>query len=172
MALRYAVYDTRAGDVTIIAKEKALARLIFGVVDPLGALNEENTSLYDAIMEINQFFFGQRHSFDVKLDPDGTPFEKKVYEYVSTIPYGETRTFEEVAAAIGEPKAAHAVALALSHNPLPLFIPCHRVVGKDGELVCYVGGRLGLKKKILELEKANFNPLINKIGSAIRMDRD
>ncbi len=156
MSLRYAVYDTPAGDVTIIAKEKALSRFIFGVVDPSDAVNEENTCLYDAIMEINQYFFGQRHSFDLKLDPEGTPFEKRVYEYVSLIPYGDTRTYEEVAIGIGEPKAVRAVGMALNRNPLPVFIPCHRVIGKNGDLVGYVGG-LELKRKMLKLEKDNLD---------------
>ncbi len=156
MSLRYAVYDTPAGDVTIIAKERALSRFVFGVEDPSDAINEENTCLYDAIMEINQYFFGQRHSFDLKLDPEGTPFEKRVYEYVSLIPYGDTRTYEEVAIGIGEPKAVRAVGMALNRNPLPVFIPCHRVIGKNGDLVGYVGG-IELKRKMLKLEKDNLD---------------
>ncbi|HBB05712.1 MAG TPA: cysteine methyltransferase [Firmicutes bacterium] len=170
MALRYAVYDTLAGDVTIISKEKALSNLIFGVLDPAEAINEENICLYDAIMELNQFFFGQRHSFDIPLDPDGTPFEKKVYEYVSTIPYGSTKTYEEVAEAVGEPRGARAVLMALNRNPLPVFIPCHRVVGKSGEMMGYVGG-LELKKKLLHLEAANLDRHFGN-GSFVQMARD
>ncbi len=171
MSLRYAVYDTPAGDVTIISEDKALTRLIFGVYDPPNAVNEENTCLYDAIMEINQYFFGQRHSFTLKLDPETTPFTKKVYEYVSTIPYGSTKNYEEVAAAIGEPKAARAVGNALNRNPLPLFIPCHRVIGKDGDLVGYVGG-LELKKKLLELEAKNVDRHFSSSSPTARFPRD
>ncbi len=152
--LRYAVYDTAAGDVTIIAGEKALRGLVFGAIDPPGAINEENTLLYDAIIELNQYFFGQRKTFDLPLKPFGSEFENKVWAYVLTIPYGETKTYEQVASSIGEPTAERAVGMALNHNPIPLFIPCHRVVGKNGSLVGYIGG-LDLKKKLLAMEKTN-----------------
>jgi methylated-DNA-[protein]-cysteine S-methyltransferase len=123
MALRYAVYDTAAGDVTIIVDDKAILGLKFGAVDIPLASNEENTVLYDAIVELNQYFFGQRKSFDVRLKPEGTEFELKVYQYLLTIPYGETRTYEEVAEAVGDKKAAKAVGMAVNRNPIPLFIP-------------------------------------------------
>jgi methylated-DNA-[protein]-cysteine S-methyltransferase len=135
MALRYAVYDTAAGDVTIIVDDKAILGLKFGAVDIPLASNEENTVLYDAIVELNQYFFGQRKSFDVRLKPEGTEFELKVYQYLLTIPYGETRTYEEVAEAVGDKKAAKAVGMAVNRNPIPLFIP---VPPRDREK-----GRLG-----------------------------
>ena len=156
MTIRYAVYDTALGDVTIIANDKALVGMKFGAVDPEGALNEENAVLYDAIIELNQFCFGQRKSFDLKLQPEGTDFEKKVWEYVKTIPYGKTVTYEEVAKAIGEPNGERSVGMALNRNPIPIFIPCHRVIGKAGSLVGYIGG-IDLKKKILGMEKVNAN---------------
>jgi Methylated DNA-protein cysteine methyltransferase len=90
MPLRYAVYDTSIGDVTLIANDKALTGMIIGAVDPQGAINEENAVLYDAIIELNQFFFRQRKTFDLKLQPEGTDFEKKVWAFVQTIPYGKT----------------------------------------------------------------------------------
>jgi methylated-DNA-[protein]-cysteine S-methyltransferase len=86
MPLRYAVYDTSIGDVTLMANDKALDRIIFGAVDPTGAVNEENAVLYDAIIELNQFFFHQRKTFDLKLQPEGSDFEKKVWAFVQTIP--------------------------------------------------------------------------------------
>lgn len=156
MPLRYAVYDTAIGDVTLIANDKALTGLIFGAVDPAGALNEENAVLYDAIIEINQYCFGQRKAFDLKLQPEGTDFEKKTWDFVRTIPYGKTMTYEEVAAGIGEPNADRSVGMALNHNPIPLFIPCHRVIGKNGSLVGYIAG-LELKKKLIQMEKTNAN---------------
>lgn len=152
--LSYSVYDTAAGDVTIIASEKCITGLMFGAVDPSGCVNEENAALYDAIIELNQFCFGQRRTFDLRLDPPGTDFEKKVLDFVKTIPYGETRTYEEVAKGIGEPNAARSVGAALNKNPIPILIPCHRVIGKDGTLVGYVGG-IELKKKLLAMEKNN-----------------
>lgn len=156
MALRYAVYDTAAGDVTIIADEKAVLGLKYGAIDIPGALNEENTVLYDAIVELNQYFFGQRKSFDLRLKPEGSEFEQKVYQSLLNIPYGETRSYEQVAESIGDKKAAKAVGMAINRNPIPLFIPCHRVIGKKGDLVGYLGG-LDLKKKLISMEKSNQN---------------
>jgi methylated-DNA-[protein]-cysteine S-methyltransferase len=154
LPLRYAVYDTAAGDVTVISNERAITGLMFGAIDPAGSVNEENTVLYDAIIEINQYFFGQRRSFDLRLEPEGTEFEKKVWNYVLTIPYGTTKTYEEVAGGIGEPSGERSVGMALNHNPIPLIIPCHRVIGKNGSLVGYIGG-LDLKKKLITMEKTN-----------------
>ena len=92
MANHYAVYDTPIGDVTIVTQGKYIVGLLFGAVDPIGAVNEETVALYDGIIALNQFFFGQRLSFDNPLWFGGTEFDKKVYEYVMTIPYAETRT--------------------------------------------------------------------------------
>jgi methylated-DNA-[protein]-cysteine S-methyltransferase len=156
MAIRYAVYDTALGDVTILANDKALVGMKFGAVDPEGALNEENAVLYDAIIELNQYCFGQRKSFDLKLQPDGSDFEKKVWAFIQTIPYGKTMTYEEVAQAIGEPNGERSVGGALNRNPIPIFIPCHRIIGKGGALVGYICG-VDLKKKLLGMEKANIN---------------
>lgn len=167
MSQRYAVYDTLAGDVTILAGEKALTRMLFGIVDPPDATNEENTLLYDAIMELNQYFFGQRHRFDLRLAPEGTPFEKKVWDYVQTIPYGTTASYEEVAEAIGEAGAARAVGNALMRNPIPIFIPCHRVIEKSGQLGGYIGGE-ELKEKLLKLEAHNAPRFYGEEGVAVR----
>ncbi|MFA6619832.1 MAG: methylated-DNA--[protein]-cysteine S-methyltransferase [Bacilli bacterium] len=156
MPLRYAVYDTSIGDVTLIANDKALTGLIFGAVDPTGAVNEENAVLYDAIIELNQFFFHQRKTFDLKLQPEGSDFEKKVWAFVAGISYGKTMSYEEVAEGIGEPNGERSVGTALNRNPIPLFIPCHRVVGKNGALSGYVGGT-ELKKWLLQMEKNNVN---------------
>ena len=156
MPLRYAVYDTSVGDVTIIASDKAVTGLLFGAVNPEECLNEENAILYDAIIELNQYFFRQRKVFDIKLDPEGTDFERKVWAYVAQIPYGETMTYEKVAQGIGEPNGERAVGAALNHNPIPLFVPCHRVIGKNGSLVGYIGG-LEMKKWLLAMEKSNVN---------------
>lgn len=158
MSLHYSVYDTSAGDVTIISDEKHVVGLKFGAFDIDGATNEENTVLYDAIVELNQYFFGQRKVFDLPLAalPAPTDFEAKVYQYVLTIPYGETRSYEEVAVALGDKKLAKAVGEAVGKNPIPLLIPCHRVIGKNGDLEGYIGGA-DLKKKLLHMEKANMN---------------
>ncbi len=152
MTSRYAIYDTLIDDVTMISNGNALIGMIFNAADPLDSVNEEDVLLYDSICELNQYFFGQRKKLDIKLYYQGSPFEIKVYDYVRTIPYGETKTYEEVAEAIGEPNSTKAVINALSHNPIPVFIPDHRVIGNDGNLVSYCSS-LELKKYFLDLEK-------------------
>lgn len=152
MATQYAIYDTLIDDVTMLSDGRGLTGMLFGAIDPIDSVNEENILLYDAICELNQYFFGQRKKFDIKLTYSGSPFEMKLFDYVRTIPYGQTKTYEEVAVAIGEPNGAKAVANALSHNPIPVFIPDHRVIASDGGLVSYCAS-LELKKFFLDLEK-------------------
>ncbi|MDD5885824.1 MAG: methylated-DNA--[protein]-cysteine S-methyltransferase [Erysipelotrichaceae bacterium] len=152
--IHYAVYDTLINDVTLLSNENALTGMVFGPVDPVGAKNEEDTILYDAIVQLNQYFFGQLQLFTIPLFYEGTEFEKKVYDCVRLIPYGHTKTYEEIAKEIGEPNGAKAVANALSHNPIPIFIPDHRVVGENGENVVY-SGPIDLKAKLLALEAAH-----------------
>ena len=154
MTIRYAVYDTAIGDVTILADEKAIVGLRFGAMDPVGCINEENAALYDGIIELNQYCYGQRKNFDLKLHPPGDTFEKQVYEYVRTIPYGKTMTYEQVAKALGEPGGGKEVRDTLAENPIPFFIPCHRVVGEGNDLGVYVGS-LELKQKVLAMERIN-----------------
>lgn len=152
LALRYAVYDTAAGDVTLIAAKKSLRALLFGARDPSGAANEENTVLYDAIVQLNQFFFGQRRSFDVPLAPFGGEKEQRVYAEVQKIPYGETRTYKEIAKSAGL-KDGKEVEKILALNPLPFFIPCHRVIKDEKDLGSYVGGD-HLKEKLIQMEQS------------------
>lgn len=150
MLLRYAVFDTLVGDVTIVGTEKGVTNLLFGSFDPVGAVNEETLPIYDAIMEINQFFYGQRKKFSVKLKAvASTEAELKVWQYCMTIPFGETRTFSDVAKEVGI--SVELVQRYLERNPLPLFIPSHRITGPSGGLSNYVGG-IEIQSKILLLE--------------------
>jgi len=106
----------------------------------------------EAVEEINQYFQGQRQKFSVKMKMEGTLFQKQVWDALSRIPFGETRSYGEIARKIGRPKAARAVGMACRNNPLAVVIPCHRVVGSDGRLTGFAGG-LPVKKKLLTLEK-------------------
>lgn len=108
--------------------------------------------LRQAAEELREYFEGNRCEFTVPLAPEGTPFQQKVWAALRTIPYGETRSYKEVAAMVGNEKACRAVGMANNRNPLPIFIPCHRVVGANGKLVGYAGG-LDVKTYLLELEK-------------------
>ena len=108
--------------------------------------------LRQAAAELTAYFAGQLREFTVPLAPKGTPFQQKVWAALREIPYGETRSYKELAIAIGNEKACRAVGMANNRNPLPIFIPCHRVVGADGKLVGYAGG-LDVKTFLLNLEK-------------------
>jgi len=101
--------------------------------------------------QILEYLAGKRRSFDLDLDLTGTEFQKEVWRATSAIPYGETRSYGEIAQSIGRPRSGRAVGGALHVNPLPLVIPCHRVVGKNGSLVGF-GGGLDLKARLIELE--------------------
>lgn len=108
--------------------------------------------LRQAAAELTAYFAGQLRQFTVPLAPKGTPFQQKVWAALREIPYGERRSYKEIAAMVGNEKACRAVGMANNRNPLPIFIPCHRVVGSDGKLVGYAGG-LDVKTFLLNLEK-------------------
>jgi len=154
--IRYAVYDTEAGNVTLLADKKCLVGLLFGSRDPEGAINEENAALYDGIIELNQYFFGQRKTFDLKLHLSVSDEANKVLEYVKSIPYGKTKTYAEVAADLGSSFTSEIVETILLNNPIPLIIPCHRVVKSPTEYGKYRGGDV-LKSMLLKMEAKNTN---------------
>ena len=105
-------------------------------------------------LELQEYFDGKRTHFTFPLRLDGTDFQKAVWQELLGIPYGQTRTYSQIAADIGRPKAARAVGMACNQNPVWIAIPCHRVLGRNGALTGYAGG-LGLKQKLLELEHRN-----------------
>jgi len=115
-------------------------------------IREDEAPHEAALAQLRAYFAGGRRSFDVPLDPRGTPFQRLVWDAVAAIPYGETRPYGEIARIIGRPAASRAVGAANGANPLPPFIPCHRVIGANGSLVGY-GGGLDVKQKLLDLER-------------------
>ena len=106
----------------------------------------------DAAQQLAEYFDGKRRAFDLPLQPDATPFQALVLKALQRVPYGETRSYGEIARAIGRPKAARAVGTANGNNPLPIVIPCHRVVGSNGALTGF-GGGLPTKRYLLDLER-------------------
>jgi O-6-methylguanine DNA methyltransferase len=117
-----------------------------------GELVEDADALRDAATQLTEYFAGERRAFDVAIDWRGTPFQRAVWEAVGAIPYGETRTYGEIAAALGRPQAARAVGGANGANPLAPIVPCHRLIGNDGALRGY-GAGLGTKRWLLALER-------------------
>lgn len=115
----------------------------------------QRTELTDRVYrQVMEYLNGKRKTFDFAYELNGTAFQKKVWEQLLCIPYGETRTYQEIAAAIGNPKASRAVGMANNKNPLTIVVPCHRVVGAHGNMVGYAGG-IDMKKALLDLEKQN-----------------
>lgn len=119
-------------------------------------LSEESPSpaVQALIRQLSEYFSGIRTEFDIPLSLKGTPFQMLVWQELRRIPYGQTRTYGEIATAIGKPGAARAVGMACNRNPIWLLIPCHRVVGKNRSLTGYAGG-LDMKQQLLELEQQN-----------------
>ena len=110
----------------------------------------------EAIDQLGAYFKGERKRFDLKLNVQGTDFQKTVWQELVKIPYGETIAYGELAQRIGNPRACRAVGMANGKNPISIIVPCHRVIGKNGSLTGF-GGGLEAKKNLLEFEKSNFN---------------
>ena len=143
--------DTPFGPMVLVGEENLTRLWLPNALPDDRGRGEETPLLRAARTELLEYLSGARRSFDLPLDPAGTDFQRAVWEALGTIPYGQTRTYGEIAAAVGRPKAVRAVGQANHVNPLPIFIPCHRVVGKNGALTGYAGG-LDLKGALLALE--------------------
>lgn len=137
------------GELTLLGTEEALTRIFFGDIwkDAEGSV----PVLDQAARELKAYFAGKLREFTVPLAPEGTDFQKKVWAALREIPYGTTASYGDIAARIGKPGAAVAVGQANSRNPIPILIPCHRVIGSNGRMVGYTGG-LHIKKALLAAE--------------------
>ena len=148
--------ETPIGPLTISATKKAVTAIRFGTQVPEGSTPctgaEATPLLRKAAEEIGDYFAGSRRKFTLPLAPEGTPFQQKVWEALRTIPYGETRTYKQIAIQIGHNQSFRAVGMASNRNPIAIVVPCHRVIGYDGKLTGYAGG-LDIKGRLLELEK-------------------
>lgn len=144
------VFDTPVGPMALEGTEDALTALYLPntPVEPVGA---ETHLLARGREELLAYFAGKRRTFDLPLEPQGTPFQQKVWSALADIPYGQTITYGELARRVGCPKGSRAVGQANHRNPLPILLPCHRVVGANGTLTGY-GGGLELKEWLLRLE--------------------
>lgn len=139
-------------DFTFVETDGKLSELNFGCKQIVDAKKDKSSLLLKAATELEEYFAGNRQIFDIPLAPEGTEFQKKVWQALLQIPYGETRSYKEIAIASGSPKGCRAAGMANNRNPIAIIIPCHRVIGADGKLVGYAGG-LDLKSKLLNHEK-------------------
>jgi methylated-DNA-[protein]-cysteine S-methyltransferase len=146
----YQTYLSPVGTLHLYANDSAL--LYVGFTQKYPVINHRNTPLFrEAARQFDEYFDGKRTAFNLPFQMAGTPFQQKVWQALQTIPYGETRTYGQIAAQIGLPKAARAVGLANNRNPISIIVPCHRVIGSNGKLVGYAGG-LPVKAELLSLE--------------------
>ncbi len=154
----YVLYHSPVGCLYVEENNGAITRLSFSMLpeNKCTATAQLTPLLKRAAQELDQYFRGCRQKFDLPLAPQGTPFMKKVWRQLCQIPYGRTVSYQDVAVQIGHPRACRAVGLANNHNPIAIFIPCHRVIGKNGSLVGF-GGGLEIKKYLLTLEKEHFH---------------
>lgn len=145
-------YETDIGNIGIAENGKAITNVFFHNEQILEEFNIEETDLLrKAGKELKEYFNGERIEFDIPLEVNGTDFRKSVWKELCKIPYGETCTYGDIAKRIGNPKASRAVGLANNKNQIPIFIPCHRVIGANGKLVGF-GGGIEIKKYLLDLE--------------------
>ena len=156
--MRYATFmDSPIGKLQLAEEDGKLTHLLFvshNTLEDLGleAVEKETPLLKKTKKQLKEYFAGKRKEFDLPLAPSGTPFQMKCWEGLRTIPYGETRTYRDIAAYAGNPKAVRAAGGANHNNPISVIVPCHRVVGSTGSLTGF-GGGLEAKAYLLNLEQ-------------------
>lgn len=140
----YAATDSPIGELLLLGDGEALHSLLMngdGAFDARkSGLTRDQAAYAGAITQLAEYFAGERSAFELELQPSGTDFQRAVWMALREIPYGETRSYGQIAAAVGRPKAARAVGSANNKNPIAVIVPCHRVIGSGGALVGYAGG--------------------------------
>ncbi|HEY4341386.1 MAG TPA: methylated-DNA--[protein]-cysteine S-methyltransferase [Steroidobacteraceae bacterium] len=158
MSYLYKTMPSPVGQLTLVGSDRGLAAVLWEDDDPsrvrLGERKEDaaHPLLTRAQQELEEYFTEERRTFTVKLDPAGTEFQNRVWNALRTIPFGETRSYGQIADQIGNRKAVRAVGAANGANPLSIIVPCHRVIGANGKLTGFAGG-LDVKARLLAMEK-------------------
>jgi methylated-DNA-[protein]-cysteine S-methyltransferase len=147
----YAYAPSPVGQLLLVAIEEGLLRVHFPPALPPGDAQRDDWRLAPVASQLDEYFAGRRRRFDVPLAPRGTAFQLEVWRALQQIPYGETRTYAGIARAVGRPAAIRAVGSANGANPIPIIIPCHRVIGSNGSLTGF-GGGIDVKRRLLDLE--------------------
>jgi methylated-DNA-[protein]-cysteine S-methyltransferase len=157
--VRYDVADSPVGELFVAATERGLCRISYRVegqdeeLARVFGVRVLRTPLDEVRRELDEYFEGKRHEFDLALDLRVAPFHEVVLHELARVPYGRTETYGSLAAKVGRPRAARAVGTVMNRNPIPIVLPCHRIVGANGSLTGYAGG-LHVKRALLELEGA------------------
>ncbi len=146
-------FHTPIGFLTIREEEQKLTNLLWRAASEKMMKNERHSDfLHEVYTQVNEYFAGRRRQFDVALKYEGTPFQQSVWRQLQKIPYGETRSYQEIAIGIGNEKAVRAVGQANNKNPIMIIIPCHRVIHKNGDITGFACG-VEVKQYLLDLEK-------------------
>jgi methylated-DNA-[protein]-cysteine S-methyltransferase len=152
----YTQMESPVGPLLLVADEGGLRQILFvngrHQARPEASWKEDAAPLGKTISQLRSYFAGELEEFDLPLAPEGTQFQQEVWRRLCEIPFGETISYGELARRIGNPQASRAVGLANGSNPIPIVIPCHRVIGSNGKLTGY-GGGLPIKEKLLALER-------------------
>ena len=154
--IHFRTIDSPVGPLTLAGRDGTLGhlRMVGQTHEPSRSGWERDDDVFgDAVEQLGAYFAGDLASFDVKLELSGTEFQRRVWAALQTIPYGEIRSYGQIAAQIGAPGASRAVGLANGRNPIGIIVPCHRVIGASGSLTGY-GGGLDRKRALLDLEKS------------------
>lgn len=152
----YFYYDSPIGRMLLVGTQGVLEELYFPnstekkQVPPEWI--EDKAVFEEALRQLNEYFAGERQEFSLQLAPAGTPFQQQVWQELRKIPFGETACYQTIAERLGKPRACRAVGMANGKNPLPIIIPCHRIIGKNGKLTGF-GGGLAVKQQLLDLER-------------------
>jgi methylated-DNA-[protein]-cysteine S-methyltransferase len=161
-AVYYTTFESPVGPLTIVGDSNALRRVSFSsgkrAAPPRPDWKLDKESFAEVIRQLQAYFRGELKQFKLPLAMEGTEFQLRVWNALRLIPYGETISYAQLAERIGNPKAVRAVGLANGNNPIPIIVPCHRVIGSDGSLTGF-GGGLSTKKKLLDLENKQLSLL-------------
>ena len=149
--INYFCYDTEIGIIKISEKEGKIIGLVFSDSKKENEIEKETDYIRKTYLQLIEYLSGKRKNFDVEIDMIGTEFQKKVWKELLNIPYGETRSYKDIATAIGNKKACRAVGNANNKNPIAIIVTCHRVVGSNGGMTGYAGG-IDIKEKLLKIE--------------------
>jgi methylated-DNA-[protein]-cysteine S-methyltransferase len=151
---QYKVIDSPVGPIILVASDTALVSVMWGQSESHAGRYKskiEHPILVNTELQLREYFLGQRTTFDIPLGPKGTEFQKRVWQELSKIPYGQTISYGEQARRLGRPKSARAVGAANGKNPIGIIIPCHRVIGASGSMTGFAGG-IEIKRQLLAIE--------------------
>ena len=153
--MNYQYLESPVGRLRLVSNGESLTAIEWEDLQTESAegIERSDGALEACANQLSEYFAGHRHSFDLPLSPEGTAFQQNVWSALKRIPYGEVRSYRDIAESLDKPKAVRAVGAANGRNPLPIVVPCHRVIGSDGSLTGFAGG-LEAKKILLRLEGA------------------